>query len=153
MDSLGGDNKEDVNLIKEYLIIELNTRRQNKNLQPEIMTVVRPSLPQQDNFTDCGVFLMHYVEKILERWERKRRTSKFDISSFDRPELFLSFEDEDLSNLFTKSEVDRKRNSLARLIRQLSEEQTLSGEAADLPDLSGNDHADRDKGNDMDAGK
>jgi len=122
MDSLGGDNKEDVNLIKEYLIIELNTQRQNKNLQPESMRVVRPSLPQQDNFTDCGVFLLHYVEKILER-----------------PELFFSFEDEDLSNLFTKSEVDRKRSSVARLIRQLSEEQTLSGEAADLPYLFGED--------------
>ena len=68
MDSLGGDNKEVVDMIKEYLVIELMNQMGDKNLQEvKEMRVVWPCLPQQDNYTDCGVFLLHYVEKMLKR--------------------------------------------------------------------------------------
>ena len=71
-----------------------------------------------------------------------KTTFYFDISTFHRPDLFLSYEDQDLTDLFTKSEVDRKRSHLARLIRQMSEEQTHSVERPDPPDLFGDDHYD-----------
>ena len=68
MDSLGGDNREVVALIKEYLIIELNMEEGNTNLEEvKKIEVVQSCLPQQDNFTDCGLYLLHYVEKMLER--------------------------------------------------------------------------------------
>ena len=67
MDSLGGDNMEAVNLIKEYLFIELSKDVISLEAVNKMVKVVHPSLPQQDNHTDCGVFLLHYVEKMLER--------------------------------------------------------------------------------------
>ena len=41
--------------------------------QPEVsfskkkMKTVRPRKPEQENFTDCGIFLLHYVEKIFNK--------------------------------------------------------------------------------------
>ena len=67
MDSLGGHNMEAVNLIKEYLFIELSKDVISLEAVNKMVKVVHPSLPQQDNHTDCGVFLLHYVEKMLER--------------------------------------------------------------------------------------
>ena len=31
------------------------------------MKVVRPVKPEQPNFSDCGIFLLQYVEKIFTR--------------------------------------------------------------------------------------
>ena len=64
MDSLGGENKEVSDNIKEYLAIELNKKMDEKLL---MVKVVHPTLPQQENFTDCGVFLLHYVEEMFKR--------------------------------------------------------------------------------------
>ena len=67
MDSLGGDNMEAVNMIKEYLIIELSKDVGVGAVKK--VEVVHPCLPQQDNYTDCGLYLLHYVEKIMERYK------------------------------------------------------------------------------------
>ena len=32
------------------------------------MEVVMPAPPQQDNYSDCGVFLLHYVDWMFTRW-------------------------------------------------------------------------------------
>jgi hypothetical protein len=32
------------------------------------MRLVKPKKPLQDNFTDCGVYLLHYVEKIFSKY-------------------------------------------------------------------------------------
>ena len=31
------------------------------------MRVVRPVKPEQTNYSDCGIYLLHYVEKIFNR--------------------------------------------------------------------------------------
>ena len=67
--------------------------------------VLRPSKPNQKNTTDCGLFFLHYTEKILE-----------DISSFLSSDLNLKY-------WFTQDEVSRKRGNVATLIRNLAEDQ------------------------------
>merc|ERR1719470_621337 len=126
MDSLGGENREVVDLIKEYLVIELNMEEGNTNLEEmKQIEVVRSCLPQQDNYTDCGIYLLHYVEKMLER-----------------PQDILCPE-EDLTTWFPKSEVAGKRSSLALLIKQIAEDQAVSDQILTFPDLLREDEEDK----------
>ena len=37
-------------------------------LERSDIRAVKADVPLQDNFTDCGVYLLHYAEKLLERW-------------------------------------------------------------------------------------
>ena len=32
------------------------------------MELLAPAPPQQDNYSDCGVFLLHYVDWMFTRW-------------------------------------------------------------------------------------
>ena len=68
MDSLEGDRKEEVDMVNEYLVMQLD-KEQGDNSYEEVrkMEVVQPCLPQQDNCSDCGLYLLHYVEKMFER--------------------------------------------------------------------------------------
>ena len=69
MDSMGGDNKMVVNLLKEYFEIQLKKEMGDRSLKfLQELTIRWLNVPQQDNKTDCGLFLLHYVEKILERY-------------------------------------------------------------------------------------
>ena len=68
LDSLGGDNTRAVDIIKEYLEIEGRVKLGKTALMNyEEMKVVRPDIPQQKNGFDCGLFLLHYAEKLMER--------------------------------------------------------------------------------------
>eukprot|EP00092_Neocalanus_flemingeri_P039130 GFUD01042592.1.p1 GENE.GFUD01042592.1~~GFUD01042592.1.p1 ORF type:complete len:792 (-),score=267.30 GFUD01042592.1:12-2387(-) len=115
LDSLGGDNEDVVDMIKGYLVIELSSQMGKK------MAVVYPRKPLQDNYTDCGVFLLHYVEKIIERPDQM---------------LFLG-RVTDLKDWFPLSEVKNKRKDMAKLIRKVAEDQLLPSQAPALPDLFG----------------
>ena len=61
MDSIHGENKEAVDAITEYLSTELDFPRRK-------IEVFKPSVPKQGNGTDCGVFLLQFVEKFMERY-------------------------------------------------------------------------------------
>ena len=70
LDSLGGDNTRAVDIVKKYLEIEGREKLGEKALMNlKEMKVIRPNIPQQKNGFDCGVFLLHYAEKMLERYE------------------------------------------------------------------------------------
>ena len=68
LDSLGGGKSGAVENIRHYL--EEEWQAKNPGL-PEVsfskkeMKTVRPKKPEQENFSDCGIFLLHYVEKIF----------------------------------------------------------------------------------------
>lgn len=63
-------------------------------------------IPQQDYLTDCGLFLLEYVESFFNE----------HITNFCAP---LS----SLANWFTLKKVNRKRVIIARLIRDLTNKQ------------------------------
>merc|ERR1719318_1751965 len=120
MDSLGGDNMEAVNMIKEYLVIELSKEVGVHSIEAvQRMEVVHPCLPQQENYTDCGVYLLHYVEKMLES-----------------PHKFFCLENLEMSSWFPKSEINFKRSNVAKLIRKMAEDQADPEQPLVFPDLA-----------------
>lgn len=55
--------------ISRYLAIEWQTRKEKqrgeKAFNKDTMKMCTVPTPQQDNYSDCGIFLLHYVEKFF----------------------------------------------------------------------------------------
>ena len=70
LDSMGGSKTDAVSIIRDYLAAEWKTKmfgkEQFKFSSKEIRTV-RPKKPEQENYTDCGIYLLKYIEKMFER--------------------------------------------------------------------------------------
>lgn len=73
-------------------------------------------VPQQNNFTDCGLFLLQYVEQFF----------KDPIKDFRIPIKMLA-------NWFDTDVVTRKREEISDLLKQLIAKQ--HPEASDLPEI------------------
>lgn len=73
-------------------------------------------VPQQNNFTDCGVFLLQYVEQFF----------KDPIKDFRIPIKALI-------NWFHQDVVTRKREEIAKLLQELIKRNTPEG--IELPDI------------------
>ena len=55
-------------MVHEYIVMQLDKEQEDNRCEVvHKMEVVQPCLPQQDNYTDCGLYLLHYVEKMFER--------------------------------------------------------------------------------------
>ena len=73
LDSMGGCKGLAVNNIRQYLEEEWRSRKclHADELQYEFndreMKTLKPTKPEQQNYSDCGLFLLHYVEKIFGR--------------------------------------------------------------------------------------
>ena len=68
LDSMGGKQKLAVTKILLYLHSEWKSKMSKEcEFSPEEIRVLRPKIPEQKNLTDCGVYLLEYMEKILSR--------------------------------------------------------------------------------------
>ena len=70
LDSLGGGKSSAVENIRQYLEQEWlakNPGLAEVSFSKKEMKTVRPKKPEQENFSDCGIFLLHYVEKIFRK--------------------------------------------------------------------------------------
>ena len=66
-DSLGVARSPTVKILKDYLREEAKAKRGGMEFEPgQIKGITASQIPQQDNFYDCGVFLLGYVAKFLE---------------------------------------------------------------------------------------
>ena len=70
------------------------------------MPVFCPRIPQQTNLTDCGLFLLQYVESFYQD----------PLSSLDIPL-------KSLENWFSADSIVRKRHDIAKLIRTLASQE------------------------------
>ena len=75
LDSLGGNKSAAVTNIRHYLAQEWRLKESSKNpdvdcpdFSSKMMKTIRPKKPEQENFSDCGIYLLHYVEKIFQRY-------------------------------------------------------------------------------------
>ena len=66
-DSLGLPRSSTIRILKDYLREEAKAKRGGMEFEPgDIKGITATHIPQQDNYYDCGVFLLGYVAKFLE---------------------------------------------------------------------------------------
>ncbi|XP_055007712.1 sentrin-specific protease 7 isoform X2 [Boleophthalmus pectinirostris] len=113
MDSLKRSPHERVfKLMREYLQSEWEARRgSSRDFGPDQMESSHCNVPLQDNSSDCGLYLLHYVESFL----------KDPIVHFDLP-LHLKF-------WFPRHQVRRKREEIRDLVLKLYRTQNMNVKA------------------------
>ena len=79
-----------------------------------VFTFVTPLVPQQPNWSDCGLFAIKYAELVISD-----------------PKKFFQMVTEtgakQLSNWFSYYEIEKKRSDMAIILRNLAEEQRREG--------------------------
>lgn len=63
-DSLGITHPNVFKTLRDYLVDEAKEKR-GMDISKDSLHGVYAKVPTQSNFCDCGVFLLHYVEKFL----------------------------------------------------------------------------------------
>ena len=64
-DSLGQARGQTIRILKDYLHEEAKAKRGMEFEESQIKGINAKRIPQQDNFSDCGVFLLGYVDNFL----------------------------------------------------------------------------------------
>ncbi|XP_051782028.1 sentrin-specific protease 7 isoform X1 [Erpetoichthys calabaricus] len=107
MDSLKlSSHERTIKLLREYLQVEWDVRRGTQRIfSPENIKGSACRVPLQDNSSDCGIYLLQYVESFLQN----------PVVHFDLPLQ--------LENWFSRQEVKRKRDAIRDLVLQLSKKQ------------------------------
>ncbi|KAL4233107.1 Sentrin-specific protease 6 [Mactra antiquata] len=104
-DSLYGPSRSRiVNVLKEYLQVEWAVKKGGTVLNKTIFKGCAPKVPQQNNFSDCGVFMLQYVESFFED----------PVQDFITPM-------KGLHDWFTAERIEGKRQELRDLIIELKE--------------------------------
>jgi len=65
-DSLGQTRSATLKVLKEYLKAEAKIKRGGMEVDTTQINGINAKVPQQDNFSDCGLFLLGYMSKFLE---------------------------------------------------------------------------------------
>ncbi|KAK7877092.1 hypothetical protein WMY93_032201 [Mugilogobius chulae] len=107
MDSLRGPARSTVvKTLREYLEVEWEVRRgSQRSFNKDVMKGSSPRVPQQDNFSDCGVYVLQYVESFFQN----------PIPSFHLPL--------NLSDWFPPQRMKTKREEIKELILKLQSQQ------------------------------
>uniref|UniRef100_A0A3B3ZVW5 Ubiquitin-like protease family profile domain-containing protein n=3 Tax=Periophthalmus magnuspinnatus TaxID=409849 RepID=A0A3B3ZVW5_9GOBI len=107
MDSLRGPARSTVvKTLREYLEVEWEVRRgSQRSFNKDVMKGSSPRVPQQDNFSDCGVYVLQYVESFFQN----------PIPSFTLPL--------NLSDWFPPQRMKTKREEIKELILRLQTQQ------------------------------
>lgn len=66
LDSLGLAHSKTVRHLKEYVVEEGKSKRSMSSSIDDIKGMNAKGIPQQQNFCDCGLFLLGYIEKFLQ---------------------------------------------------------------------------------------
>lgn len=108
MDSLRGPSRSNVvKILREYLEVEWEVKKGSKrSFSKDVMRGSNPKVPQQNNFSDCGVYILQYVESFFEN----------PILNFELPM--------NLVNWFPPPRMKTKREEIRNIILQLQEEQS-----------------------------
>ncbi|XP_014218710.1 sentrin-specific protease 7 isoform X2 [Copidosoma floridanum] len=117
-DSLYSNKTAVVNKLRGYLTCEYLAKKGEKKLfSPSNLRLVRPKIPKQSNATDCGLYVLQYVENFF----------KVPIEDYTEPRI-------DLRDWFTEEIIDHKREDIANLIGKLATD-FHKGESIELPSI------------------
>lgn len=103
-DSLGGVRQRCMMNLRNYLQVEWKVRKKDskpREFSKEIIKGNHPKVPQQDNFCDCGVYVLQYMESFF----------KDPITDFSLPIKKPQW--------FQREEIATKRNDIRELIYNL----------------------------------
>ena len=105
LDSVGGKKDVAVENIRSYLIEELKQRKIDSITVRDIraMATEYPNIPTEPDGSSCGLYVLHYMERILMGIEEKCLSAVFS----------------DTSNWF-RHDIDKKRFKISRLILSIS---------------------------------
>lgn len=105
MDSLRGPSRSNVvKILREYLEVEWEVKKGSKrSFSKDFMKGSNPKVPQQNNFSDCGVYILQYVESFFEN----------PILNFEIPM--------NLTNWFPPPRMKTKREEIRNIILKLQE--------------------------------
>ncbi|KAH0622098.1 hypothetical protein JD844_024078 [Phrynosoma platyrhinos] len=93
-------------ICKQYLQVEWEVRKGSKrSFSKEVMKGSNPKVPQQNNFSDCGVYVLQYVESFFET----------PIVNFELPM--------NLTDWFPRPRMKTKREEIRNIILKLQEQQ------------------------------
>ena len=115
LDSLGRLHKTDVAALRAYFFLEYEDKKGRASSLTRADFRTRYTLtPRQRNSFDCGIYVMHSVELVIEQFGD-----------------FLGQNLPDLATWFTQRDITQKRTDLARFIIRTSEEESKRRQAAD----------------------
>ena len=85
-DSLGAPHSQTVKVLKQYLFEEAKSKKSGMELdESQIRGITAKDIPQQSNYSDCGPYMLGYVEKLLSKDPRefisKIIKRKYDIKT------------------------------------------------------------------------
>ncbi|GAB1602779.1 sentrin-specific protease 6-like isoform X4 [Argonauta hians] len=106
-DSLAGPSRTNVvKTLREYLQVEWDTRKKTpkRMFDKDFIKGGVPKVPQQNNYSDCGVYVLQYVESFF----------KAPIKDFTIPIR--------IHNWFTEEQVNSKRQEIQELIWNLKKD-------------------------------
>eukprot|EP01103_Thecamoeba_quadrilineata_P012122 TRINITY_DN3052_c0_g1_i2.p1 TRINITY_DN3052_c0_g1~~TRINITY_DN3052_c0_g1_i2.p1 ORF type:complete len:474 (+),score=85.73 TRINITY_DN3052_c0_g1_i2:133-1554(+) len=84
LDSLGGGGAQVVGLIREYLNLEMLEKHGLENVFTEkTLPDYEPQVPGQRNSSDCGVFVLQYVEEFCQNPKSPNDLDKYWFSTQD----------------------------------------------------------------------
>ncbi|XP_059355128.1 sentrin-specific protease 6-like isoform X1 [Carassius carassius] len=117
MDSLRGPTRSTVvKTLREYLEVEWEVKKgSQRSFGKDVMKGSSPRVPQQDNFSDCGVYVLQYVESFFEN----------PLPSFHLPMNLLDW--------FPQRRMKTKRDEIKELILKLQTQQQLNLESCHSP--------------------
>ncbi|KAF7694379.1 sentrin-specific protease 6 isoform X3 [Silurus meridionalis] len=112
MDSLRGPTRSTVvKTLREYLEVEWEVKKgTRRSFGKDLMKGSSPRVPQQDNFSDCGVYVLQYVESFFEN----------PVPSFHLPM--------NLKDWFPQQRMKTKREEIKELILKIQSQQQLDRE-------------------------
>lgn len=111
-DSLGQPRATTIRILKDYLREEARAKRGMEYEDSQIKGINAKRIPQQDNFSDCGVFLLGYVDTFLGL--------ETDPKDFITKTIQQTHEEKDWSKLVPGN----LRASIRDQVRELHETQT-----------------------------
>ncbi|KAF7191726.1 Ubiquitin-like-specific protease 2 [Pseudocercospora fuligena] len=65
-DSFGFGRSKEIKVLKDYLVMEAKTKRKMELSVSQIPQMTAKGIPGQKNFSDCGVYLLGYIEKFAQ---------------------------------------------------------------------------------------
>ncbi|KAL9069338.1 MAG: hypothetical protein Q9161_005618 [Pseudevernia consocians] len=111
-DSLGQTRGQTIRILKDYLREEAKAKRGMEFEESQMKGINAKRIPQQDNFSDCGVFLLGYVDTFLRL--------ETDPKEFITKTIQQTHEEKDWSKLVTGD----LRASIRKQVQELHEIQT-----------------------------